>query len=291
MNPHLARQHEMIAKLRAQVSSAAAMTTGALLAHAGEGSAQLLRMAQEAGLGVDSSHAAQYLEKNILTQSVEMRRQIRHAAALASHTAPTECVIIIGESGTGKETFARAFAAGGLPFVAVNCTSLPDYLVESELFGHKRGAFTGAIDDRVGLFQQAAKGVLFIDEIGDMPETMQPKLLRVLQDRRVRAVGSNAEVPIECRVVSATHRDPRKVLRNDLYWRLCTHVIDIPPLRDRIQDARLYINKHAPGLFSDNDIDELLGGSLTGNYRELQQIIARRRVQHVLDITGTPLAS
>jgi len=291
MNPHLARQHEMIAKLRQKVSDVAAMTTGALLAHAGEGSAQLLRMAQEAGLGVDSSHAAQYLAKNILTESAEMRRQIRHAAAIASHTSAEECVIITGESGTGKETFARAFAADGLPFVAVNCTSLPDYLVESELFGHKRGAFTGAIDDRVGLFQQAGRGVLFIDEIGDMPETMQPKLLRVLQDRRVRAVGSNAEVPIECRVVSATHRDPRKVLRNDLYWRLCTHMIDIPPLRNRIQDARLYINKYAPGLFSDNDIDELLGRSLTGNYRELQQIIARRRVQHVLAIAGTPPAS
>lgn len=291
MTPQLQRQKEMIANLQSQIRVAAANAHGALLATAsGEGAEELLRMAKAAGLGIESSHAAQYLAEHFLTCDPHMQAQVRMCAALASHTLVHECVMILGESGTGKETFARAFAAGGLPFVAVNCTSLPDYLVESELFGHKRGAFTGAIEDRVGLFVQAGRGVLFIDEIGDMPLTMQAKLLRVLQDRKVRPVGSNTEVDVGCRVVCATHRNPRDVLRNDLYWRLCTHQIVLTPLRERPADVQLYITQTAPGLFSDIDIANIIALPLTGNYRELQAIIARKRVEKVLAIAGTPPA-
>lgn len=291
MTPQLARQKELIAGIQKQIATASANAHGALLATAsGEGGEALLRMAHAAGLGIEASHAAVYLKEHLLTQDAHMQAQVRLCAALASHTLSHECVMILGESGTGKETFARAFAAGGLPFVAINCTSLPDYLVESELFGHKRGAFTGAVEDRVGLFQQAGRGVLFIDEIGDMPMAMQAKLLRVLQDRRVRPVGSNVESDIACRVVCATHRAPREVLRNDLYWRLCTHQVTLTPLRERVEDARLYIVTAAPGLLSDNDIANIITLPLTGNYRELQSIIARRRVEKVLAIAGTPPA-
>lgn len=291
MTPQLKQQQELIAKIQAQIRVASANAHGALLATAnGEGAEALLRMAHAAGLGIEASHAAQYLREQLLTQDPGMLAQVRMCAALASHTLVHECVMILGESGTGKETFARAFAAGGLPFVAINCTSLPDYLVESELFGHKRGAFTGAVDDRVGLFIQAGRGVLFIDEIGDMPMTMQAKLLRVLQDRKVRPVGANIETEIACRVVCATHRDPKIVLRNDLYWRLCTHTIALTPLRERVEDVRLYIQTHAAGLLSDNDIANIIALPLNGNYRELQSIIARKRVEKVLSITGTPPA-
>lgn len=291
MTPQFKQQQDMIERIKKEIRVASANAHGALLATAsGEGAEELLRIAAAAGLGVESSHAAQYLAENLLTADSYMQTQIRLCAALASHTLVHECVMILGESGTGKETFARAFAAGGLPFVAVNCTSLPDYLVESELFGHKRGSFTGAVDDRVGLFLQAGRGVLFIDEIGDMPMTMQAKLLRVLQDRKVRPVGANTELDVACRVVCATHRDPKMVLRNDLYWRLCTHQITLTPLRQRCEDARLFIQSMAPGLLSDNDIANIITLPLTGNYRELQLIIARRRVEKVLAISGTPPA-
>ena len=157
-------------------------------------------------------------------------------------------VLVHGESGTGKELVARAVhelssrAAG--PFIAVNCGAIPETLLEAEFFGYRKGAFTGALEDRDGFFQAAQGGTLFLDEIGDLPLTMQSKLLRVIQERAVRPIGAVAEVPVNVRIVSATHRDLGEEVhagrfRQDLYYRLNVICINLPPLRERAADLGL----------------------------------------------------
>lgn len=160
--------------------------------------------------------------------------------------APTDAtVLILGETGTGKELVARAIYQHSQrnqgPFVAVNCGAIPENLLESELFGHVRGAFTGATRDRVGRFEQARQGTLFLDEIGDLPLPVQVKLLRVLQERRIQPLGSNREVPVDVRIVAATHQPlaeliEQKRFREDLFYRINSAVIELPPLRDRDGD-------------------------------------------------------
>ena len=155
-------------------------------------------------------------------------------------------VLIVGESGTGKELVARLLhesdpVRGAGPFVAVNCAALPENLLESHLFGYCRGAFTGADADRPGLFQQARGGTLFLDEVGELPPASQPKLLRALEERRVRPVGSSEEVPVDVRVVSATNQELSRAMeegrfRSDLYYRLADYVVVVPPLRQRRDD-------------------------------------------------------
>ncbi len=203
-------------------------------------------------------------------------------------------VLITGESGTGKEVVARVLhrrsrrRAG--PFVAVNCAAMPESLLESELFGHTRGAFTDAKDARSGLFVQARQGTIFLDEIGDMPLGLQPKLLRVLQERSVRPLGATAEIPIDVRIVSATNRDLETALeakrfREDLYFRINVIHIELPPLRARPGDI-LPIAQHFAVQFatraeknirgiSTAAAEKLLGYAWPGNVRELQNCIER----------------
>lgn len=203
-------------------------------------------------------------------------------------------VLIRGESGTGKELVARALhnlsdRAKG-PFVPVNCGAIPEQLMESELFGHVKGAFTGAASDRRGMFEVAEGGTLFLDEVGELDPATQVKLLRVLQERTIRPVGSNAELPVDCRVVAATNRDLEAAVesgefRQDLYFRLDVVRIVLPPLRHRSEDIPLLVERffdrfnremkrNLDGI-SPEALDWLLAYDYPGNVRELENLIER----------------
>jgi DNA-binding NtrC family response regulator len=200
-------------------------------------------------------------------------------------------VLITGESGTGKDVVARTLhftgARADQPFVPINCTAMPEGLLESELFGHVRGAFTGAHTAKKGLFEEAAGGTLFLDEIGDMPIGLQGKLLRVVQDGEVRPVGSNRSVKVDVRVITATNRDLKAEVdagrfRKDLYYRLNVIPIHMPPLRERPEDipllAEAFVRKHsgsdARGI-SRSALDRLTRCEWEGNARELENTIER----------------
>ena len=198
-------------------------------------------------------------------------------------------VIIRGETGTGKEVFARFIhnhsPRADRPFIAVNCGAIPEHLIESLLFGHARGSFTGAIDTRKGFFEEADGGTIFLDEIGELPMNMQVKLLRVLQEKHITRVGDNREIPVNVRVISATHVDleaavREKRFREDLYFRIQVMPVAIPPLRERGQDVVLlaeefikrYGAEYGRGKFkmSRNTEKALLGYHWPGNVRELE---------------------
>jgi len=202
-------------------------------------------------------------------------------------------VLITGESGTGKELVARALHTEGSraqkPFVAVNCGAIPEELMESELFGHKKGAFTGAIADKRGLFQEADGGTLFLDEIGELSMALQVKLLRAIQERKVKLVGGNEEIPIDVRVITATNRDleaevNRNAFRADLYYRLNVVEIRLPPLRQRREDIPL-LAEHFLRKFGDEQgrkvkltaeaLRRLESYDFPGNVRELENVIER----------------
>jgi two-component system NtrC family response regulator len=209
--------------------------------------------------------------------------------------APTGAtVMILGESGTGKELFARALhelsprAAGR--FVAINCAAIPDALLESELFGHEKGAFTGAVKQTLGKIETANKGTLFLDEIGDLPLPLQSKLLRFLQERKIERIGGREEIPVDVRVLCATHRDLKALIaegrfREDLYYRLAEIVIAVPPLRDRVGDAVLIAHAlvHRFAAESKRGSMTLLPDAVAaierhrwpGNVRELENVIKR----------------
>ena len=200
-------------------------------------------------------------------------------------------VLILGESGTGKELVARALhrnsQRAARPFVAVNCGALTDTLLESELFGHTRGAFTGAVADTKGIFEQAQGGTVFLDEIGETSPALQVKLLRVLEEREVRPVGSSRSIRVDNRIVAATNRDLERSdseFRLDLYYRLSVIVIRLPPLRERRDDIPLLISaflkaagKRAGRLidFSSDALDSLLAYDWPGNVRQLENTIER----------------
>ena len=213
---------------------------------------------------------------------------------LVSQVAGSEAtVLILGESGTGKEVVARgvhdASSRRDGPFVPVNCGAIPADLLESELFGHEKGAFTGAISSRRGRFELAAGGTLFLDEIGDMPLTMQVKLLRVLQERCFERVGSGVSQPADVRVVAATHQDLEERIedgrfRADLYYRLNVFPIEVAPLRERQDDiallvrhfaARLATESQPPISLGDDALEALLQYAWPGNVRELGNLVER----------------
>jgi two-component system response regulator PilR (NtrC family) len=219
---------------------------------------------------------------------VALKQQI---AKLARSQAP---VFISGESGSGKELVARAIHNLGprkdKDFVAINCGAIPAELMESEFFGHRKGSFTGADQDKTGLFQQAHGGSLFLDEIADLPLLMQVKLLRAIQEKSIRPVGSQTEIPVDVRLLSATHRNLTKAVeagqfRQDLFYRINVIELQVPPLRERIEDLPLLIdhilaglaaNHHAPpARLSSDAMAALHQHSFPGNVRELENMLQR----------------
>ena len=224
---------------------------------------------------------------DLLGGSVEMRR----IYAILERVAPTDATVLVqGETGTGKEVVARTVHAlsgrRDRAFVAVDCGAIAGSLIESELFGHVRGAFSGAISDRQGLFEEADGGTLFLDEIGELPLALQAKLLRALETREVRRVGSNQTRRIDVRLIAATNRSQAQsvndgAFREDLYYRLAVVDVHVPPLRSRREDVRLLAQhfyerlRGAPGALPPQLLSELLTRSWPGNVRELRNVIER----------------
>ena len=238
----------------------------------------------------------------IVTRSPLMERLLEQAGMVAQSDVS---VLINGQSGTGKEIIAQAIHNASprrdKPFVAINCGALPEQLLESELFGHARGAFTGAVSNREGLFQAAEGGTLFLDEIGDMPVALQVKLLRVLQERKVRPLGSNRDIDIDVRIISATHRDLPKAMargefREDLFYRLNVVNLKIPPLAERTEDIPLLANhllrqsadRHKPFVraFSTDAMKRLMAAKWPGNVRQLVNVI-----EQCVALTSSPVIS
>lgn len=236
----------------------------------------------------------------IVTRSPLMLRLLEQAGMVAQSDVS---VLINGQSGTGKEIVAQAIHNASprhdKPFVAINCGALPEQLLESELFGHARGAFTGAVSNREGLFQAAEGGTLFLDEIGDMPVALQVKLLRVLQERKVRPLGSNRDIKINVRIISATHRDLPKAMargefREDLFYRLNVVNLKIPPLSERAEDIPLLANhllrqsadRHKPFVraFSSDAMKRLMAAKWPGNVRQLVNVI-----EQCVALTSSPV--
>jgi DNA-binding NtrC family response regulator len=249
----------------------------------------------------------------LIGSSKAMRKVFAELEVLAKSEASA---ILTGESGTGKEVaaqtlHARSARAGG-PFIALNAAAIPETLVESELFGHEKGAFTGAGDSRKGCFELAHGGTLFLDEIAEMPVALQPKLLRVLETRRLRRVGGNREIQVDVRVLAATNQDPAKAvedgkLREDLFYRLNVFTVELPPLRKHLDDLPLLAQhfirtaneKHGLDVegLSDGATAKARGYHWPGNVRELRNVIERAvilarsgwiEVQHLPPFLGRP---
>ncbi len=229
--------------------------------------------------------------REIVCVSAAMKKVLEVADRVAATDAT---VLITGESGTGKEAVARRIHVmsprAERPFVAVNCAAIPGELLESELFGHARGAFTGAVRDRVGRFRQAEGGTLFLDEIGELPLPLQAKLLRVLQERVVDAVGSDRPIPVDVRIVVATNRDlPERIregtFREDLYFRLNVVEVRVPPLRERPEDIPALVDRFMGELAQGRDLvvpppvmEELSCRPWPGNVRELKNACERMAI-------------
>jgi two-component system response regulator PilR (NtrC family) len=245
--------------------------------------------ADQSGISEPSESAD--IEKVLLGNSNAIAAIRTMIAKLARSQAP---VYISGESGTGKELAARLIHEQGPrrdhPFIAVNCGAIPRELMESELFGHKKGSFTGAIVDKAGLFQAADGGTLFLDEVADLPLDMQVKLLRAIQEKSVRPVGAQQELPVDVRIISATHRNlPQLVekgeFRQDLFYRINVIGLDIPSLRERREDIPLLVDSLLSRLAGKNHIPKpdierdalkkLCAQPLPGNVRELENILER----------------
>jgi two-component system response regulator AtoC len=236
---------------------------------------------------------------------------MQHVYDLIHQVAPSNTnVLITGETGTGKELAARAIHRASprkkALFVPINCAAIPDDIFESELFGHTRGAFTGASHDRVGKFEMAHGGTIFLDEITEMPLPMQAKLLRVLQEREIERLGSNRRVPVDIRVVVATNRNPQQAvqdgtLREDLFYRINVFMLEMPPVRTRVEDIPLlvqhFLEHHGTKLgyeqlhITDRALQSLQRYEWPGNVRELENVLERAAVLsrgHLIDSTHLP---
>ncbi|WP_371832000.1 two-component system response regulator GlrR [Billgrantia desiderata] len=247
-----------------------------------------------------SSHETDAWRASIITRSPEMERVLEQARMVASSDVS---VLITGPSGSGKELLARAIhdasQRANKPFVAINCGALPEQLLESELFGHAKGAFTGAVSDHKGLFQAAEGGTLFLDEIGDMPLPLQVKLLRALQERQIRPLGSTQSIPVNVRILSATHRDLSQAMhqgefREDFFYRLNVVNLKLPALKDRAEDVPLLARhlvaqaaeRHKPFVkgFSPEALNLLAASAWPGNVRQLVNV-----VEQCVALTRSPM--
>lgn len=252
-----------------------------------------------------SGQRAQQREVQLFRSLVGTSRRIQHVRQLMSQVADKEVsVLITGESGTGKEVVARNLhyhsPRRDKPFVPVNCGAIPGELLESELFGHEKGAFTGAISSRAGRFELAEGGTLFLDEIGDMPLSMQVKILRVLQERTYERVGGNRTMKTDVRVIAATHKNLETMIdngefREDLYYRLNVFPLEMPSLSERVEDIPLLINelisrmeKEKRGSIRLNSaaIMSLCRHDWPGNVRELANLVERLAIMHPYGVVG-----
>lgn len=259
-----------------------------------------VELAMRIGVTNIESQTTGIWREKIITQSPLMEDLLNQAQRVAQNRAS---VFIGGDSGTGKELLARAIHEASSrkdgAFVAVNCSAIPENLFESELFGHKKGSFTGAIRDHEGLFREANGGTLFLDEIGDMPKSVQVKLLRVLQEMKVRSVGGTKDDPIDVRMISATHTDLEAAMREgtfreDLYYRLNVVTFLLPPLSKRPEDIPLLANFFLRSLedvygdrvkgFSPEAMECLVNSEWPGNVRQLRNVI-----EQCLALSNTPL--
>ena len=251
---------------------------------------KLLKAVPDRLLEVDTDAEGDTFEE-IVGRSAALKQVLGQAVTVA----PTDATaLILGETGTGKELIARAIHRLSLrkdrPFITLNCAAIPTGLLESELFGYERGAFTGALGQKIGRFEMAHGGTLFLDEVGDIPLDLQPKLLRALQEKAFERLGGTRTIPIDVRLVAATNRNLTqmmgdKLFRSDLYYRLKVFPITLPPLRDRPEDipalAEYFMRKYAREMsrqvemIPSNTMQELAGWSWPGNVRELENFIER----------------
>lgn len=249
-----------------------------------------------------SAPAAGDATSGVVTRNAHMAELIAQARLIANGEAS---VLLCGESGTGKELMARAIHGWSPrrdgPFVAINCSAIPSELMEAELFGYEKGAFTGATRSHPGLFQSASGGTVFLDEIGDMPIQLQTKLLRVIEERRVRPVGGLHDASLDIRLVSATHRDLKEAIetgafREDLYYRLNVVTLDIPPLRERREDIAVLVqrmladfgahNPDARRVYAPEAMELMVSADWPGNIRQLRNV-----VEQTLTLASGPVIS
>ena len=247
----------------------------------------------------------QQREVQLFRSLVGTSRELQKVREMMAQVADKDVTVLItGESGTGKEVVARTLHYNShrrnMPFVPVNCGAIPRELLESELFGHEKGAFTGAVTARAGRFEMAQGGTLFLDEIGDMPLDMQVKILRVLQERCFERVGGNKTIKTDVRIITATHRDLEAMIttdcfREDLYYRLNVFPIEVPALRERIEDIPLLLNELITRLenekrgsirFNSASIMSLCRHEWAGNVRELANLVERMAILHPYGVVG-----
>lgn len=249
---------------------------------------------QDSAFRVNHSFSAGVIEEKRMIGSSAVLKEVFKMLGLVCSTPNKTSVLIQGESGTGKELIAQTIhtnsATASEPFVGINCTAIPENLLESELFGSERGAYTGATQRRIGKFEAAGAGTIFLDEIGDLPLSLQAKLLRVLQERTFERIGGNDTIPVRARFITATHRDlaeevRKGTFREDLFYRLNIAVVHLPPLRERRDDIQLLanyflskyntqMNKAVMG-FSEEALAALKHYAFPGNVRELENIVER----------------